>query len=84
MLFVLVVAFAADRCRGYGLSYKLREYYDAAPPSKIQTLFNVPAYLVILLPTMTNECDISNCSSLVKDIQINDMNNRNMADLAEK
>jgi len=79
---MLVVAFAADQC--HGLFYKSREDYNAARPSKKQAPYEVPANLVILLPTNTVECVISNCSSLVNIIQRNDMDNRSLADLAEK
>jgi hypothetical protein len=79
---MLVVAFAADQF--HGLSYKSREYYNAARPSKKQVPYKVPANLVVLLPTNTVECDISNCSSLVNIIQRNDMDKRSLADLAEK
>jgi hypothetical protein len=76
------VVLLADQC--HGLYYKTRAYYGASAPSKLQKPYTEMAKVVILLPTMTEECDVSSCRRVVRSMQKNDMENRNMPDLAEK
>ena len=80
--FALAVVLLADQ--SHGLYYKTRDFYGASPPSKTLKAYVIPAKIVVLLPTMTEECDINSCSRVVRSIQKNDMTNRNYADLAEK
>lgn len=76
----------ADQCHGREVrkpAYKSREEYGGSAP-KWQEDFEKPATLIIILPTLTEECDFGSCPGVVRSIQKNDMKNKKMADLAEK
>jgi hypothetical protein len=79
---MLVIVVLADQC--HGLHYKTRITYGAEPPSRVQSYFNKAATVVVLLPTMTEECDGSSCSRVVRSKQYNDMQKKSMNDLGEK
>jgi hypothetical protein len=86
-IFKEFIAFAvvmlAHQCHG-GLFYKTREYYGGSQPSRELRNYEIPATIIILGPTMTEECNISTCRKVVRSIQSNDMQIKNLPDLAVK
>jgi hypothetical protein len=81
---VVVFAVVLLAEQSHALHYKTRATYGGAQPVRQARAYNVPAKIVVLLPTMTEECDINSCSRVVGAIQKNDMINRRLNDLAEK